>query len=133
MRPLTDPSFLPEHIMPALQRYIDHGYQPGSFLTSVLCNDLKGAISNADHMSLAGLPALVSYIYNNCPIECWGSEENMISYMQERRRLDIVDMESERLCETEEEDHTCTCKKAINVHNNVCGKCLLPLGDTNES
>jgi hypothetical protein len=60
-----------------LQRYIDHGIQPGSFLTAVICNDLRSAVSYADDENIANIPAYIGYLSNEAPIGCWGSYEAM--------------------------------------------------------
>ena len=39
---------IPEHTKGALDRYVDHGLEPGGFLTAVLTNDLFGAVARAD-------------------------------------------------------------------------------------
>ena len=35
--------YISDHMMEGIMRYIDHGINPGDFLTAVICNDLKGA------------------------------------------------------------------------------------------
>jgi hypothetical protein len=71
---------IPEHVMPALLRWIEHGVPPGSFLSAVLENNLKEAVGNADADCLANLPALVGYLYNEAPAMCWGSPERVAAW-----------------------------------------------------
>ena len=40
--------YIPEHTAQSMLNYVEHGFQPGSFLTSVLENDLQGAAFRAD-------------------------------------------------------------------------------------
>jgi len=69
----------------AIRRYVDEGLYPGGFLTAVICNDLNGAINRADDENLHNLPAFVAYFYNQTPIGCWGSQENMRVWMKMRQ------------------------------------------------
>ena len=39
---------IPEHTAQSMIDYVEHGWQPGSFLTAVLENDLEGAAFRAD-------------------------------------------------------------------------------------
>ncbi len=68
----------------AIRRYIDHGIEPGSFLSAVICNDLKSAVGKADVFNMANLPAFVGYFYNEAPSSCWGSNERMIAWMAKK-------------------------------------------------
>ena len=43
-----DWSLIPEYMIGSLRRYIENGIEPGSFLSAVLCNDLRGACECAD-------------------------------------------------------------------------------------
>lgn len=64
---------LPEHIRDGVQRYIDHGIQPGGFLTAVICNDLIGVLDRADDINCERLHDIVSFFYMEAPSICWGS------------------------------------------------------------
>ncbi len=56
-----------------LDKYIHHGEIPDRFLTSVLENKLKQSYANADDDNLPAIPAIVNYLYNNSPAQCWGN------------------------------------------------------------
>jgi hypothetical protein len=58
---------IPQLTREGIMRYVEHGRQPGGFLTSVLCNDLFGAVGKADRENLAALPVIVRWFANNCP------------------------------------------------------------------
>jgi hypothetical protein len=58
-----------------MKRYIEHGIEPGSFLMSVLRNDLKSACECADNQNRYLLFEYVSWLYNYAPQGCWGSRE----------------------------------------------------------
>tara|TARA_R110000751_G_scaffold24314_3_gene67130 strand:- start:458 stop:772 length:315 start_codon:yes stop_codon:yes gene_type:complete len=72
---------LPEHLRDGLARYLDRGLNPGSFLTAVLQNNLEMAIGHADEDSLAALPEIVRFFYNELPGNCWGSPREMTQWM----------------------------------------------------
>lgn len=68
--------YIRDDMMGAIRRYIDHGINPGHFLSAVIDNDLKEAVGRADDENLENLPAFVSYFYNEAPSPCWGSPQN---------------------------------------------------------
>lgn len=68
---------IPDYMMDGLRAYIEHGIEPGSFLSAVISNDLREAISCADDTNIRNLPAYVAYLYNEAPSPCWGSAEKM--------------------------------------------------------
>ena len=67
--------YIPVRGMEALKLWIEEGIATGSFLTSVLKNNLKQAVMYADDENIRNIPAYVEYLYNNAPMNCWGSEE----------------------------------------------------------
>lgn len=74
---------VPHHMREDLARYIAQQVMPGSFLTAVLCNDLKGAMEKADLLNRYAVFDIVNYLYNVAPIKCWGSEENFEAWMRQ--------------------------------------------------
>jgi len=62
-------------MMYGLQLYIEKHVAPGSFLSSIIQNDLRAAIENADDENLQNLPAYIGFLYNQAPNCCWGSRE----------------------------------------------------------
>lgn len=64
-----------------IRTYIDHGVDPGNFLSAVICNNLKEAVGRADDADMAALPAFVAFFYNEAPSACWGSLDKMTKYM----------------------------------------------------
>jgi hypothetical protein len=82
--PPSDPTepYLPSHMRDAMEKYLSFGIEPGSFLYSVLTNDLRGAIGRADHINLRYLTNIVSYCYNNIPSNAWGSEKRVQDWMK---------------------------------------------------
>jgi hypothetical protein len=65
-------------MMEGIKLYIDYGSKrarPGSFLTAIICNNLRAAVMYADDENMVNIPAYVDYFYNHTPLDCWGSEE----------------------------------------------------------
>lgn len=74
-------SLLPEHMQGAAKRYIEQGIPPGSFLESVIVNDLRGAISRADHINKNRLEDIVQFFTWEAPSICWGSPEQFKNWV----------------------------------------------------
>lgn len=68
-------SYIPPHMREGLMLYITHAIEPGSFMTSVLCNDLKRAVECADHININNIPNYIHWLVNYAPPECYGSLE----------------------------------------------------------
>jgi hypothetical protein len=76
---------IPARMADGLQRWIERGIPPGSFLTAVLENNLKEAVCRADEENLFNLPAYVGYLYNEAPAPCWGSPEKVSAWAESMR------------------------------------------------
>lgn len=63
----------PENIIESLNRYVTKRIPTGSFLQAVLENNLMEACGRADFQNREHLFAICSYIYNELPLNCWGS------------------------------------------------------------
>lgn len=83
---------IPTNLLVALYNWGKFGYDCGGFLTAVLGNDLVGAVSRADHISIKLIPDIVKYIYNELPTGCWGSPETVKRWAERKRR----EMEDDR-------------------------------------
>jgi hypothetical protein len=59
----------------AIEKWTEQGIMPGSFLSAIITNDLKGAVGAADNKNIRLIPEYVFYFYNYCPSSCWGSPE----------------------------------------------------------
>ncbi len=77
-------SMLPERLQGGAQRYIEHGIEPGSFLTAIICNDLREACACADDEMRHRLFDIVSWFYNEAPAQCWGGRERMAAWIAAR-------------------------------------------------
>lgn len=76
---------IPEYKADGIERYLDHGINPGSFLRAVLENNLKEAVGCADEENLRNLPAFVSYFYNEVPKASWGSPAEVEAWIDAKR------------------------------------------------
>jgi hypothetical protein len=63
----------PVYILDSINRFVEHGLEPGSFVKAILSNDLVGALNRADTASLRGLQDILGYCQMNIPATCWGS------------------------------------------------------------
>jgi hypothetical protein len=72
---------LPVYMHGSATRYLCHGIRPGGFLTAVITNDLREAVSSADDENLTMLVSWVQWFYNEAPALSWGSEEAMDAWV----------------------------------------------------
>lgn len=66
-------SDVPEALHDGLVHYIAERRHVGHFLTAVLSNDLREACARADDICRQHLYAVVFFLYNYAPSNCWGS------------------------------------------------------------
>jgi len=76
---------IPERIKEGLHRYKKYGVLPGSFLRSVISNDLLDAVYRADPENYAALREIVRYAYNVLTLESFGSKERMLAWSEKKR------------------------------------------------
>jgi hypothetical protein len=84
---------IPSHTQLAFKSYFEKKLYPGSFLTAVLSNNLVKTVSTADSFNLAALPLIVEYMYNYLPYECWGSEEKIHNWCEDRFYSRVCDFQ----------------------------------------
>lgn len=75
---------VPIHNVPGIQRYFCEHIAPGSFLTAVICNDLKAAVMTADETNRHHLYDLIQLFHQHAPSESWGSYEKFNSWLEAR-------------------------------------------------
>jgi hypothetical protein len=76
-------SLIPDYMIGGLCRYIENGIEPGSFLSAVLCNDLRAACECADDTNRHRLFEYVQFLYSYAPASCWGSQERFEKWLDE--------------------------------------------------
>ena len=70
---MLDYELLPVQYEEGLRKYIEDGVLPGHFLSAVLKNDLKHAVSSHDKDSYDELKLLVSWCHWEIPGDSYGS------------------------------------------------------------
>ena len=78
--------FVPEKTRETIENYIQKGWHPGSFVKSVLANDLVGAILKADDNNLMSIKEIVEYVYWCVPSDVWGSYEEVNKHLNKFER-----------------------------------------------
>lgn len=76
-------SAIPAYMHGAITRYVEHRIPPGSFLTAIICNDLREAVARADDENSRCIPAYVRWFYNNAPCGCWGSPAKYQAWLRQ--------------------------------------------------
>ena len=76
---------LPEHMREGTRLYIEHGIEPGGFLTAVICNDLFEAFGHADWINQERMKDWVMFFYNEAPAGCFGSRKKMDAWIKQVR------------------------------------------------
>ena len=77
---MTNYENCPTGLQDSLQRYIEKGSGCGDFLTAVLSNDLRMAVSRADSTNLPRIPEIVRWLYNEAPSGCTGAREKVVQW-----------------------------------------------------
>ena len=72
---------LPAHLRESLDAYITTGRPLGGFLAACVQNNLALAINLADEANLPLIPAIVGYLFNECPSGCWGSADKYAKWL----------------------------------------------------
>lgn len=80
-----DETLCPQHLRESLNDYVLRGIETGSFLRSVLENDLHQAVERADYGNMRLLPHIVAWIYMNVPANTWGSPEAVKRHLAKKR------------------------------------------------
>lgn len=80
---------LPDNLQESLDAYNNDGRPTGDFLQACIENDLIGAFGRADEVSIAALPAIVGYLYNELDSRCWGHQGAFQEWI-DRKRMERV-------------------------------------------
>jgi len=74
MRAQMNEAGVPSHTMGGIINWVLYAIPGGSFLNSVITNDLFGAFGSADGENSKALKNIVSYFYNYLPMGCFGED-----------------------------------------------------------
>lgn len=80
---------IPQSTRESIDRYIKHGIPTGGFLRAVMSNNLREAVVRADCYNMPALAEMVSYLYMDCPPDCWGSAEKVERWLAKFRAPEI--------------------------------------------
>jgi len=83
-----------EYMREGMERYIEHGILPGSFLKALLSNDLMTCISRADEVNSKYINHWVKWLYNYAPFDCYGSHDVMMKWSKKK----TAERLSEKVC-----------------------------------
>ena len=64
----------------SINNYIEHGWEPGSFVSAVLANNLMESMGCADLENRLTIFAICSYVHNEIPGLAHGSYERIEEY-----------------------------------------------------
>jgi hypothetical protein len=68
-------------VIESIWMYVTYGIEPGSFVRSVLENDLTGALSRADSYNSRTLKEIGMYVYMEVPSNAWGNSDRVSEWM----------------------------------------------------
>lgn len=74
---------IPAHLREGLERYRDHRIATGSFLRSILCNNLYEAVLRADDISARELGSVTRWIFTELPNESWGNAAKVDAWLRD--------------------------------------------------
>jgi hypothetical protein len=74
---------VPHHTAETLENYLFHGYEPGSFVTSILCNDLMGACTRCDYINADHIVPISKFVLHSMPGNSWGNMKLMRDWMKD--------------------------------------------------
>lgn len=79
----VDYSKLPGHICYGMFRWIEFGNVPGQWMCYLLTNDLVHTWGFADATNRERMGDIISFIYNEAPGPCWGSQEKIDAWAEQ--------------------------------------------------
>ena len=96
---------IPDHTKEALDSYFLRGYEPGGFLTSVLSNNLYGAVTSADVANRHAIYEITRWLTTDpiVPVRSWGTKDHVSNWLDDVggiRTKFVEKMEKEYIWET---------------------------------
>lgn len=80
---MVDYSKVPvDYMRGGVERYVEKGVPPGSFLVALFSNDLKETFFRADDENGARLCEWVRFAYNYLPHHAWGSPDAVEAWIE---------------------------------------------------
>ena len=75
---------LPEHTIEALDNYLIKGWNPGGFLSQMIVEDYKTALTNADHANRQRFYYVAMWLSTFAPKGSTGSDEAMRNWTNDK-------------------------------------------------
>jgi hypothetical protein len=72
------------NIQESLRNYVYHRLEPGSFVRSILENDLRTAVRSAHPLNVASIPDIVAWLDDYAPMLCWGNPRKVEVWLKNR-------------------------------------------------
>jgi hypothetical protein len=96
---------VPKEYADPIYNYLVHGFEPGSFFTSVFANDFMAAMRRSHPgNTVEALKAMVGWIQNSCPREAWGSYKQVHAWIDLDAKQRRVILQDYRLVYSEQEE-----------------------------
>ena len=76
-RSISEWERIPPHMQSAITRYLEHGVNPGGFVTAVLENNLSEAVCRADDTNSTLLREYIMVMTWMLPAHAWGSRSRV--------------------------------------------------------
>jgi hypothetical protein len=84
---------LPESLRDGAKNWIEHGIEPGHFLSAVIQNNLVESFKRADNENVNRMLEIVYWWYNEAPSNCWGSKEKFDKWIELHRIVRVLETE----------------------------------------
>jgi hypothetical protein len=76
--------YIPDHTRKAIEDYLLRGYEPGSFVTGLLANDMFRAVGSMDHINEKNLKHITTWVVNVLPHGCFGNYERIQNWIHDK-------------------------------------------------
>lgn len=75
---------IPDHTLEAIDNYLIRGYEPGGFLTCMICGDWKAALGHADQANKQRFWYVASWLTRYAPVGSTGSSEAFENWIKNK-------------------------------------------------
>ena len=75
---------LPEHTQEAIDNYLIRGYEPGGFLTAIICGNWKEALGHADTANKQRFWYVATWLTRHAPPGSTGSSEAFENWVKDK-------------------------------------------------
>lgn len=82
---------IPEYMHSGVKNWVLYGRSGGSFLTAVFKNNLVEAYGRADGNNISRIRNYADLLYNDLPMECWGSSKKVEAWAEQGGLKGILD------------------------------------------